>query len=159
MIFQLQPPCLPFFFDFTTKQDTSKFIEPPTPNNPTPKSSRAPSYPSTQLPIVQEFTTLSERRIPVNPLQVHLQLTNHHTPNQSCLLSWRKFLTPSTTLLPLLATHPSMTSLPTPLLTRLPMLLTAMQSWPVPQRVADSTSVTSRTRPPKGSCSHSSKDT
>lgn len=152
---------LPLPFSLSTSHHNkirSSSSQRPTSINQPPKSSRARSYPSNQLPIVQESITLSRNvdNFPSNPSSSSVKPTTTRQ-YQSCLLSWRKFLTPSTTLLPLLATPPFPTSLQT-LPTNPPMLLTR-QFWPALQRVADSTSETSHTQRPRGSCNPSSRDT
>merc|ERR1711977_151540 len=134
-----------------------------TPNPPNNLQTRLLGHLATLLQLPHLFksqSTLSERR-QSNHLNHKFSSSVNPTPPQSpCLPSWRKFLTPSTTLLPLLATPQFPTSLPIPqpLATRTSLLPT-MQSWPAPQRVADFISVTSHTRRPRGSCKLSSRDT
>lgn len=117
------------------------------------------------LPFVQRVlkTTLTAN---VDQFSHQFKFLFSHLPHQqinlsSCLASWRKFLTPSTTLLPLLATQSILTSPPKPLLVRRqPTLLpTRKLCWPALQREEDFTSVTSHMRPPRGSCKPSSRDT
>jgi hypothetical protein len=131
--------------DFTSQQDPIKFIKHHPQLNQTSHLGHQATL--TQLPhlfksqITQRTSTIS------HPFKF---LSNNPHRKSPCLPSWRKFLTPSTTLPPLLATPPFPTSLQTlPPATR--MLLTMMQSWPAPQKAADSTSETSRTRRPRGS--------
>lgn len=139
----------------------SQFIKLPTPPKQSPnKTSRAPSYPTSTPPFVQEsIHTQRTSSIQFNLNQpVQFFPVNPTSPQSPCLPSWRKFLTPSTTLLPLLATPQSPISLPTPPPPATSLLRT-MQFWPALQRVADSISVTSHTRRPRGSCKPSSRDT
>jgi len=136
-----EPP--PFSLDFNTTTRSDQVHQPPPPTNPN-KSPRAPSYPCATPPFVQESINSAN----VVNLPPTLKFSPYTTRNRksSCLPSWRKFLTPSTTLLPLLATPAFPTSLPT-----LPTLRRMTPSWPAQLRVADSTSETSRTRRPRGS--------
>jgi len=143
---QLLRPPFPSF-DFTSQQDPIKFIKHHPQRNPTTHLGHQATL--TQLPPLfkSQIHSANVDNLPHSTLKF---LSNNPHCKSPCLPSWRKFLMLSTTLLPLLATQPFPTSLQTlPLATR--MLLTMMQSWPAPQRAADSTSETSRTRRPRGS--------